>query len=204
MPKPAKIAFSVVAIFLLISCCINFVNLTTASAIKRTREVGISKVLGSTRKQLIFQLLGEALLVTIIAVLISLACAQILLGFLNPFMDLSLTLQLGSDGIVWIFLAAVAIAVTVLSGLYPAMVVSAYKPALALKNQIGSTSSGYSMRRGLVVLQFVISQFFIIATVVITLQFDFITKYDIGFCQRGHRNRSYSDRGKAYGDERFE
>jgi len=183
MPKPAKIAFSVVAIFLLISCCINFVNLTTASAIKRTREVGIRKVLGSTRKQLIFQLLGEALLVTTIAVLISLACAQILLGFLNPFMDLSLTLQLDCDGIVWIFLAAVAIAVTVLSGLYPAMVVSAYKPALALKNQIGSTSSGYSMRRGLVVLQFVISQFFIIATVVITLQFDFITKYDIGFAK---------------------
>jgi len=184
MPKPAKIAFSVVAIFLLISCCINFVNLTTASAIKRTREVGIRKVLGSTRKQLIFQLLGEALLVTIIAVLISLACAQILLGFLNPFMDLSLALQLDSDGIVWIFLGAVAIAVTVLSGLYPAMVVSAYKPASALKNQISSaSSSGYSMRRGLVVLQFVISQFFIIATVVITQQFDFITKYDIGFAK---------------------
>ncbi len=183
MPKSAKIAFSVVAIFLLISCCINFVNLTTASAIKRTREVGIRKVLGSTRKQLIFQLLGEALLVTIIAVLISLAGAQILLGFLNPFMDTALALQLGSDGIVWIFLAFVVLAVTILSGLYPAMVVSSYKPALALKNQIGSTSSGYSMRRGLVVLQFVISQFFIIATVVITLQFDFITKHDIGFAK---------------------
>jgi ABC-type antimicrobial peptide transport system permease subunit len=183
MPKPATIAFSVVAIFLLISCCINFVNLTTAAAIKRTREVGIRKVLGSTRKQLIFQLLGEAFLVTIMAVLISLAGAEILLGFLNPFMDTSLALQLGSDGIVWLFLVGVILAVTVLSGLYPALVVSSYKPALALKNLIGSPSSGYSMRRGLVVLQFVISQFFIIATVVITLQFDFITKYDIGFAK---------------------
>ena len=184
MPKEGKIAFSVVAIFLLITCCINFVNLTTASAIKRTREVGIRKVLGSTRKQLIFQLLVEALLVTIISVLISLAGAQILLGFLNPFKDLSLTLQLSSDGIVWIFLGTVTITVTILSGLYPALVVSSYKPALALKNQISSsTSSGYAMRRGLVVLQFFISQFFIIATVVITLQFDFVTKHDIGFAK---------------------
>jgi len=183
MPKEGKIIFTVVVILLLVTCSINFINLTTAAAVKRTKEIGIRKILGSTRKQLIFQLVGEAVLITIIAVLISLAAAQILLGFLNPFMDLSLSLQLSSDGNVWLFLGAVTIAVAVLSGLYPALVVSAFKPALALKNQISSTSSGFTMRKGLVVLQFFISQFFIIATIVIMEQYAFVKKYDIGFAQ---------------------
>jgi predicted permease len=184
MPLPAIIAFSVIAVFLLITCCINFVNLTTASAIKRTREVGIRKVLGSTRRQLIAKLIGESLLITVISVFLSLAATQLFLAFINPMLDLHLTLQFLTDWRVGIFLVAVTGVVAILSGLYPALVVSAYKPALALRNQSGAApSSGYTLRRSLVVLQFFISQFFIIATIVITQQLNFIQHQDVGFAK---------------------
>lgn len=184
LPKAAQMVFSVIALFLLITACINFINLTTAAAIKRTKEVGIRKVLGSTRKQLVIQFLGEAFLVTLVAVILSLFGSHLLLGFINPFLELSLALNLGSDGMVWVFLGALTIGVTVLSGLYPALAASAYKPILALKNQVGAkVSSGYTMRKSLVVVQFFISQFFIIATIVLVRQMDFIQKQDIGFAK---------------------
>ncbi|MEO7988446.1 MAG: ABC transporter permease [Chryseolinea sp.] len=183
LPKAAQIGFAVIAVFLLITACINFINLTTAEAVKRTREVGIRKVLGSTRKQLILKFMGEAFLVTIIALTLSLAVAQVLLGFMNSFMELSLTLNL-TDIKVWGFLGVLTIIVTLFAGLYPAIVVSAFKPALAIRNQINSNrSSGFTMRRGLVVLQFFISQFFIIGTIVLTQQMDYMHKQDIGFAK---------------------
>lgn len=184
LPKEAQITFSVIGIFLLITACINFINLTTADAIKRTREVGIRKVLGSSRKQLVVQFIGEVFMVTAIAVVLSLLCAHVSLGFINPFMEQSLSLNLNSDIIMWLFLGVLTIAVTVLSGLYPALVVSRFNPVLALKNQISAkVSSGYTMRKGLVVAQFFISQFFIIATIVIVKQMDFIQKQDVGFAK---------------------
>lgn len=183
LPKAAQIVFGLIAVFLLITACINFINLTTAEAVKRTREVGIRKVLGSTRKQLIFKFMGEAFLVTIIALTLSLAVAEILLGFVNSFMELSLTINL-ADIKVWGFLGILTIIVTLFAGLYPAIVVSAFKPALAIRNQIDNKrSSGYTMRRGLVVLQFFISQFFIIGTIVLTQQMDYMQKQDIGFAK---------------------
>ncbi len=183
LPKAAQIIFGVIAFFLIITACINFINLTTAEAVKRTREVGIRKVLGSTRRQLIFKFIGEAFLITIIAVGLSLAGAQILLGFMNSFMELSLVVDL-SDIVVWTFLGTLTIGVAMTSGLYPAIVVSGFKPALALKNQIGnSRSSGFAMRKSLVVFQFFISQFFIIGTIVLTQQMDFMQQQDIGFAK---------------------
>jgi ABC-type antimicrobial peptide transport system permease subunit len=184
MPQAAAIAFGVIAVFLLITCCINFVNLTTASAIKRTKEVGIRKVLGSTRQQLIYKLLGESFLITILSVFTSLAAAQLFLAFLNPMLDMNITLQFVSNWRVPVFLMAVTGIVVLLSGLYPALVVSSYKPVLALKNLSGTApSSGYTLRRSLVVLQFFISQFFIISTIVITQQLNFIQHQDVGFAQ---------------------
>jgi len=182
MPKEAMTAFGIIAVLLLITCCINFINLTTAAAVKRTKEVGIRKILGSTRRQLIFKLIGESFVITVLAVLASLAAVQILLAFLNPALDLNLTLQLTSGWTLAGFLLVVTAVVTILSGLYPALVVSASQPALALKNQTGAApSSGYNLRRGLVVLQVFISQFFIIATLVITQQLRYIQTQDIGF-----------------------
>lgn len=181
MPKEANYVFGVIALFLILTACINFINLTTAEAIKRTREVGIRKVLGSTRGQLIFKFVSEAFLVTLAAALISVACAQILLGYINSIFDSTLTLSL-SDKMIWVFLIILTLGVTLLAGLYPSFVVAAFKPALALKNQLSyKTHSGYVFRRGLVVVQFFISQFLIIGTIILTKQLNYLQKQDMGF-----------------------
>lgn len=181
MPKQANYVLGIIALFLIITACINFINLNTAAAIKRTKEVGIRKVLGSSRGQLIFQFVSEAFLVTFVAALISVAGAQLFLGLINTLLQSSLSLSI-QDVMLWLFLGTLIIVVSLFSGLYPAFVVSALKPALALKNKIGNkSSSGYTMRRSLVVIQFFISQFFIIGTIVLTKQLNFFQKQDMGF-----------------------
>jgi predicted permease len=183
VPKPVLLALGVIAVFLVIMACINFINLTTAEAIKRSKEVGIRKSLGGTRSQLILQFLGEASLVTFFAVLLSLGLAQLALSFLNPFLELSLAITL-QDGSLWVFLGSLTIVVSLLSGLYPSFVVSGYKPVLAMKNLINNqNSSGYTLRKGLVVTQFFISQFFIINTIVIIRQMDYVQSKDLGFAK---------------------
>jgi len=180
--KQQLLAFAIVALFLIITASINFINLTTAEAIKRSKEVGIRKTLGSSRGQLISQFLGESTLVTVIAVLVAIGITQVALSFLNPFLELKLLLNFLSDKMLWIFMIGVTLMVAILSGLYPSLVVSGYKPAQALKNQItNKNSSGYTMRRSLVVLQFFISQFFIIGTVVLISQMNYFQDKDLGF-----------------------
>lgn len=178
--NPILITLSLIAVFLILTACINFINLSTAEAIKRSKEVGIRKSLGSTRSQLVRQFLGETGLVTIASVLVAILIAQGSLGFLNPFLEEQLSLFEGAS--VWIYLAVITVVVSLLSGLYPSFVVSAYKPALALKNAIGNKqSSGYNLRRSLVVLQFAISQLFIIGTIVLINQMQYLTNKDLGF-----------------------
>ncbi len=180
--KQMLTALSVIGIFLIISACINFINLVTAESIKRSKEVGIRKTLGSSRGQLIAQFLGESTLVTILAVVLAVGFAQMALGVLNPFLDLNLAINLFSDTSIWIFLLGVTAFVAILSGLYPSLVVSRFQPVFAIKNQTGNkNSSGYFLRRGLVVMQFFISQFFIIGTIVLINQMNYFRTKDLGF-----------------------
>ncbi|MBT1709476.1 ABC transporter permease [Fulvivirgaceae bacterium PWU5] len=172
---------SVIGIILIITGCINFINLSTAEAIKRSKEVGVRKSLGSTRAQLIGQFLGETSMVTILAVILSLVITQIALGYVNIFLDISLKLDM-TAGYMWMYLLTVTVVVSVCSGLYPAFVVSGYSPAFALKNLVGNkNSSSFALRRTLVVVQFCISQLFIIGTIIIIRQMDFYQKKDLGF-----------------------
>ncbi len=175
-------SLGVIAIFLIITACINFINLVTAEAIKRSKEVGIRKTLGSSRGQLIAQFLGESTLITLFAVLLAVGFAQFTLGFLNSFLDSHLSLDFSSDAGLWIFLLSVTVLVALLSGIYPSLVVSGFKPIFAIKNQINNkNSSGYMLRRGLVVMQFFISQFFIIGTIVLISQMNYFRTKELGF-----------------------
>ena len=175
-------ALTVIALFLIITACINFINLVTAESIKRSKEVGIRKTLGSSRGQLVTQFLGESSLVTLFAVFLAIGIAQLGLGFLNPFLELNLSLNLFHDKGLWIFLVGVTAFVAILSGLYPSLVVSGFKPVFAIKNQTNAkNSSGYFLRRGLVVLQFFISQFFIIGTIVLVSQMNYFANKELGF-----------------------
>jgi len=180
--KSNLIALGIIALFLILTASINFINLATAEAVKRSKEVGIRKSLGSSRNQLIWQFLGETGLVAFFAVLLSLGFAQLSLGYLNSFMELELKLDLLSNTGLIVYIAGVFVLVSVFSGLYPALVISGFKPVVALKNQINSkNSSGYRLRQGLVVTQFFISQLLVIVTIVIISQMNYFKTKELGF-----------------------
>lgn len=180
--KDYLIALGVVSLFLIVTACINFINLTTAEAIRRSKEVGIRKSLGGSRLQLVFQFLGETSLVTLGAILLSFVVVQGLLGIVNTFLELSLTFDLTNNPMMLIFLISVFCMVSLLSGLYPALVISGFNPVSALKNSTSSKfTSGYRLRQGLVVTQFVISQLLVILTLVLINQMEFFRTKDLGF-----------------------
>lgn len=184
IPRPVLFILGVIAAILILTACINFINLATADAIKRSKEVGVRKTMGSTRTQLVVQFLGETALVTLIAMVCSLALAQLVLGFVNPFLELNLRLDLTSNPMLVGFLVITLLFVPLFAGFYPAMVVSSYSPALALKNKItNNASGGFYLRSALVVFQFFISQFFIIGTIVLIRQTDFFLEKDLGFAK---------------------
>jgi putative ABC transport system permease protein len=175
-------ALGVVSLFLIVTACINFINLTTAEAIRRSKEVGIRKSLGGSRSQLVFQFLGETSLVTFGAMMLSFVIVQGVLGMVNSFLEISLTFDLAGNPHLLIFLIGVFIIVSLLSGLYPALVISGFNPVSALKNSAASKfTSSYRLRQGLVVTQFVISQLLVILTLVLINQMEFFRNKDLGF-----------------------
>ncbi len=181
--RQVLLALTVVAVFLILTACINFINLATAEAVKRSKEVGIRKSLGSSRRQLVTQFLGETTLVTVVSTIVAVLLALAALQYLNPFLEMSLGLSM-TDYSTWTTLAGLIVVVSMISGMYPSLVVSAFSPVLALKNNMTNRgSSGYHLRRGLVVLQFTISQFLVISTLVLIAQTNFFRGKSLGFRQ---------------------
>lgn len=175
-------ALALVGVFLILTACINFVNLATAQAVNRAKEVGIRKVVGGNRGQLFRQFILETGLLTIIAVAVSMGLSQLALPYVNKLIEAELTLNFFSDPKFLIFLAATLVTVTFLSGAYPAMILAGFRPIEALKSKFATRQIGnFSLRRGLVVTQFVVSQLLIIAAIVITSQIEYFNKADMGF-----------------------
>ena len=172
---------SLIGIFIIIMACINFINLSTAQAVGRSKEIGIRKVLGSYRWQLFFQVVGETAVIVFTAVIFALGIALLCLPFIKHIASIQEPLSFFNwQSIAFILLLFVA--VTILSGLYPALVLSGFNPALALKNKITSaTVGGISLRRGLVITQFAISQILIVGTIVAISQMNFVRNADLGF-----------------------
>ncbi|MGE0772835.1 MAG: ABC transporter permease [Cyclobacteriaceae bacterium] len=174
-------AMGVVAFFLIITACINFVNLSTAVAVRRSREVGIRKVLGSQRLQLVVQFLSETAVITLFSVLLSIGMAELALIKLNSFLGLNLHVSMNDYSTV-VYLVSAWVLVSLSAGFYPAMLLSGFSPALALKNKITNRSAGgFVLRRGLVVFQFVISQVLVVGTIILLTQMKFIHDKDLGF-----------------------
>ncbi len=148
-------ALSLIGIFLIIIACVNFINLATAQAVNRSKEVGVRKVLGSDRKQLGIQFLSETSVIVFAALLLAIAIASIALPFLNKLLDVQMTMSFIANPSLIIFIVAAGILVTLLSGIYPAIILSGFNPITALKSKITSKMiGGISLRRALVVLQF--------------------------------------------------
>jgi len=175
-------ALSLIGIFLLIIACVNFINLATAQAINRSKEVGIRKVLGSNRNQLTLQFISETFIITVCAVVLAIGIAEIALPFLNQLLKTKLNTAFLTDPLVWVFLVAVILGVTFLSGFYPAIVLSGFNPITALKNKIAAgNAGGISLRRSLVVVQFFIAQLLVIVTLVFISQMSYFSNKSLGF-----------------------
>lgn len=170
-----------IAILIIVMASINFINLSTAQSVSRSKEVGIRKVLGSTRQQLIFQVIGETTLIVVFSVLIAIAIGKLALPYLKNIASVPDDIGLFNIGTV-LFLLLTTLAVIVLSGIYPALIVSGFKPILAIKNKITAASvGGIPLRRALVVGQFVIAQFLIIGTLIAVKQMNYVNDADLGF-----------------------
>ncbi|MDP4284472.1 MAG: ABC transporter permease [Bacteroidota bacterium] len=186
--KPTLYSLFAVAAFLLLLACINFINLTTANATQRAKEIGIRKTMGSSRKQLVFQFLGETFLLTVIACIISFCLTPLLLKLFADFIPPGLAFHPLQQPYIFLFLALLAIVVSFLSGLYPALILSGYKPVQILKSQsfISSNETRHAwVRKTLTVSQFVIAQFFIIGTLMVSKQINYSMHSDLGFNTNG-------------------
>lgn len=175
-------ALSLIGIFLIVIACVNFINLATAQAVNRSKEVGVRKVLGSNRKQLAFQFLGETALIVFIALIIAIAVAILALPFLNKLLEVQMTMNFIANPSLISFVIAAGIFVTILSGIYPAIILSGFNPITALKSKVTAKMvGGISLRRVLVVLQFAIAQILIIGMFIVVSQMNFFRNASLGF-----------------------
>ncbi|HWJ92680.1 MAG TPA: ABC transporter permease [Flavisolibacter sp.] len=171
-----------IAAFILLIACVNFTNLSTAQAVNRAKEVGIRKVLGSNKFQLQIQFIIETFLMTAAAVTFAVIITALTLPSLNQLLELSLSFKVLDDMPITVFLLTVTAVVTALAGFYPSIVLSRFNPVLTLKSKVNAhTAKGISLRRGLVVFQFVIAQALIIGTLVIVKQMDYFMNQPLGF-----------------------
>lgn len=175
------IVLSTIGIFLLVIACVNFINLSTAQAVNRAREVGVRKVLGSNRRQLILQFLGEAALVSCFAFFIALVAALLFIPALNNLLDIHIPVSALYKGNMIFFLFSALAAVILLAGFYPAFLLSGFNPARVLKGTLYAQQGGISLRRGLVVFQFFTAQALIIVTLVMVSQMGYVNTADMGF-----------------------
>lgn len=171
--------FSGIAIFTLIIASINFVNLSTARSARRAREVGIRKIVGSSRKSLAFQFIGESTILSLTAFIFSVAIAQVVLPSFNALTGTSLSIPFKDLAFV-VGAFCTALLVGILSGIYPGIVLSSFQPADVLKNKAGSRGGSF-FRNTLVTFQFAVSIFLIIGTIVLYQQMDFLQSRKLGF-----------------------
>jgi len=175
------LTLGIIAIFLILTACINFINLATAQAANRAKEIGIRKAIGGLSHQLVVQFLSEIAIITLIALLISLVISEIMFVALEDILEYKLSLDLIQNPEAFLFLFLIFGVVTLLSGAYPSVLLSRMNTVTALKKKITNNSGGLSLRKALVVVQFAISQFLIIGTLVISYQTDFFLNKDLGF-----------------------
>ncbi|MEQ1588342.1 MAG: FtsX-like permease family protein, partial [Cyclobacteriaceae bacterium] len=172
---------AVIGLFIILIACFNFINLSTARATKRAKEVGLRKVVGAFKSQLVNQYLSESVLISFFALVLAIVISIGAISWLNSFTGKSLTLDPTINGPLFIGLIGFAVIVGLIAGLYPAFVLSSFKPALVLKGQQGSVKGKGLVRRSLVVVQFSISIVLLIATAITFQQLQYLNTRNLGY-----------------------
>jgi ABC-type antimicrobial peptide transport system permease subunit len=184
--KLTLLTLSFIGIVLLLTACINFINLNTVLIINRSKEAGIRKVMGSTRVQLVTQFLSETLMITLVSLIISTGLVELSILYITPDLGYQLRFDPLSDLQTLAFLFTLPVVVTLLSGLYPGISLSRFQPVKALKNKLtGNPGEGLTLRRTLVVFQLVISQVLIVCTVIAVQQINHFMAQPLGIQSEG-------------------
>ncbi|MES2647156.1 MAG: ABC transporter permease [Bacteroidota bacterium] len=174
------IVFTSVALLILLIAWINYINLSTAQALKRAREVGVRKVLGATRSQLMLQYLSETFLLTISAAIIGILIVQLIQPIFNTFTERKLSLAVLNNGYFWLAGAILILSGSFFSGSYVAFVLSSFQPIKTIRGKVENVVGGFSLRKSLVVFQFTISIVFIISTIVLYKQLQYMRTKELG------------------------
>lgn len=174
------VIFSVASLFVLIMSCVNYMNIATARATKRTREIGVRKMTGATQSVLIRQFMVESLIMTSAASILSVLLTLLLLPLFNQFVKIQLTFSI-FDPTVIAGLVGITLLTGLLAGSYPALILSSFKPATVLKSSLYTNVSGAGFRNGLVIFQFALSVVMIFCALVMWKQTDFLLKKDLGY-----------------------
>ena len=173
--------FSLVALFILVIACINFMNLTTARSVRRAKEIGVRKVMGAVRGLLIRQFIGEAILMAVLSAILALVLVGLMLPAFNQLTGKEIVLPLAQPGF-WLNITLITLATGLLSGSYPAFYLSGFNPIRVLKAALPSGSRGDAVfRQGLVVFQFVLSVVLILSTILITRQVQYMRNARLGY-----------------------
>lgn len=173
---------SAIGFFLLITACVNFINLATSQALKRSKEVGVRKALGSFRSQLFWQFIFETGIITTFSVVLALVSAYLLVPIVNSYYQSEISTNLLMDPKIILFSLGLIALITLLAGFYPAIILTGFKPVMALKGKITQHQlGGFNTRRSLIITQFAISQLLIIGMIVVMHQMRYARQADLGF-----------------------
>lgn len=187
-----------IAAFILLIACVNFINLSTAQAFNRAKEVAVRKVMGSSRQQLRVQFFSETSLITLTAILLSVFLVMMGLPYISSILELPLHISFTKNPTILLFLLLIAVIVILLAGFYPALILSRFNPVTALKSKVAAgKTKGISLRRGLVVFQFVVAQALIIGTIILVMQMNYFRNYSMGFDKEAIVNIAFPDDSTA-------
>lgn len=173
--------FGSIAFLILAIACINYINLATARAAERAKEVGVRKVVGAARRQLFWQFIGESIIITTLSLVIALVISKLMLGAFNQLVGKNFAGELIFNPRSLIIMALAAVAIALAAGAYPALVITSFRPVHVLKGNFKSSSKGIWLRKGLVVFQFGISVILIVGTLVVTRQLNYIQNKKLGY-----------------------
>ena len=188
-PSVLILAFVLMGLIVLVTSCINFINLATVQSLKRAKEIGIRKTLGSSKAALIFRFMSETMILILVASIIAVALANYFLDAFNQYLAFIVELNLHIDATIIIFLVGLALLITFLAGYYPAKLMASFQPIQALKQSIKAKHTGFSnrfsLRKVLVITQFTVSQILIIGTIVVATQMKYFRSRDLGYQKEG-------------------